>query len=45
MISKDKTRILLNLPQEMKVELTNDAKAVNRSVNNYILTVLLKRNK
>ena len=43
MISKDKTRILLHLPQDLKVKLTNQAKAENRSVNNYIVTVLLNR--
>lgn len=45
MISKDKTKILLHLPMDLKIKLTEDAKADHRSVNNYILTVLLKRNK
>lgn len=45
MISKNYTRILLILPQDLKTELTIEAKADNRSVNNYIMTLLLNRNK
>jgi len=45
MISSDKTRILLTLPLDLKEELTKEAKSDNRSLNNYILTVLLNREK
>lgn len=43
MSTKDKTKILLILPLDLKRKISNDAKADNRNVNNYILTVLLKR--
>lgn len=45
MVGKDKTRILLTLPLDLKDKMTMDAKEVNRSLNNYILTILLKRDK
>ncbi|MBW8384387.1 MAG: DNA-binding protein [Youngiibacter sp.] len=45
MKATDKTKILLTIPEDLKVELVKEADAVNRSLNNYILTVLLKREK
>jgi predicted HicB family RNase H-like nuclease len=40
-----KTKILLTLPQDLKDELNKEAAEVNRSLNNYIYTVLLNRQK
>jgi hypothetical protein len=40
-VGKDKTRILLTLPLDLKEELTDEAKDDNRSLNNYILNLLL----
>jgi len=40
-VGKDKTRILLTLPMDLKDELTNEAKRDNRSLNDYILNLLL----
>jgi hypothetical protein len=40
-VGKDKTRILLTLPMDLKDELTKEAKMDNRSLNNYILNLLL----
>ncbi|MBP1919640.1 DNA-binding protein [Youngiibacter multivorans] len=40
-VGKDKTRILLTLPMDLKDELTKEAKRDNRSLNNYILNLLL----
>ena len=45
MKATDKTKILLIILEDLKVELVKEADAVNRSLNNYILTVLLKREK
>jgi predicted HicB family RNase H-like nuclease len=45
MIGKDKTRILLTLPKDLKEDLTKEAEAENRSLNNYLITKLLKRDK
>ena len=45
MVGKDKTRILLTLPLDLKEQLTKEAKEVHRSLNNYILTLLLNKNK
>lgn len=45
MKTTDKTKILLTIPEDLKEELVKEADAVNRSLNNYILTVLLKREK
>lgn len=39
-VGKDKTRILLTLPQDLKEELTSEAKGDNRSLNNYIFLTL-----
>lgn len=44
-VGKDKTRILLTLPVELKDELMEEARGDNRSLNNYILTLLLKSQK
>jgi predicted HicB family RNase H-like nuclease len=40
MISKDSTRTILSLPKELKQELEQRAEKENRSLNNYIVTVL-----
>ena len=44
-VGKDKTRILLTLPQDLKDELSDEAKDDNRSLNNYILNLLLSSEK
>lgn len=44
-VGKDKTRILLTLPLNLKEELLNEAKGDNRSLNNYILNLLLSSEK
>ncbi len=38
-VGKDKTRILLTLPHDLKEELSDEAKDDNRSLNNYILNL------
>jgi len=45
MIGKDKTRILFTIPIELKEEMTKKAMDENRSLNNYIINLLLKRDK
>jgi predicted transcriptional regulator len=40
-----KTKILLTIPADLKDELNKEAATVNRSLNNYIYTVLLNRQK
>lgn len=45
MKKEPKTKILFTLPVELKEELLKEAEKENRSLNNYILTLLLKRNK
>lgn len=45
MNKEPKTKILFTLPVELKEELLVEADKENRSLNNYILTLLLKRNK
>jgi hypothetical protein len=45
LVGKDKTRILLTLPLDLKEELKQEAESVNRSLNNYILTLLLQNKK
>lgn len=40
-----KTKILLTIPADLKEEMIKEAEAVNRSLNNFIYTVLLERNK
>jgi predicted HicB family RNase H-like nuclease len=44
-IKEVKTKILFTLPVELKEEMLLEAEADHRSLNNYILNVLLKRNK
>lgn len=39
------TRILLSLPTDIHEELKKEARADHRSLNNYILTLLLDRKK
>lgn len=45
MIGKDKTRILLTLPKDFKEIITKEAESENRSISNYMLTILLNRKK
>ena len=45
MKKEPKTKILFTLPVELKEELLKEAEKANRSLNNYILTLLLKRTK
>ena len=42
MISKDNTRTIITLPKDLKEKLEILAKADNRSLNNLIVTNLLK---
>jgi predicted HicB family RNase H-like nuclease len=44
-ISKDKTRTMLTLSKELKRQLEKEAAAENRSLNNYIVTILENRPK
>lgn len=39
-VGSDKTRILVNIPIELKERVEAEAKKENRSVSNYIITVL-----
>jgi hypothetical protein len=41
----EETKILLSLPTELKEELRLEGEKEYRSLNNYILTLLLNRNK
>ena len=41
----EKTKILFTMPVELKKELAKEAEKDFRSLNNYILWVLLNRNK
>ncbi len=41
----EKTKILFTMPVELKEELSKEAEKDFRSLNNYILWVLLNRNK
>jgi hypothetical protein len=41
-LSSDKTRILVNMPLDLKEKIETRAKQENRSVSNYIVTVLQK---
>lgn len=41
-VGNDKTRILVNIPIELKKQLEDKAKQENRSLSNYIVTVLIK---
>jgi len=45
MKKEPKTKILFTLPVDLKEELLKEADKENRSLNNYILTLLLKRSK
>jgi predicted DNA-binding protein len=42
MISKDNKRILVTVPAEIKIQLEELAKKENRTLTNYIATVLLQ---
>ena len=41
-VGNDKTRILVNIPIELKKQLEDKAKQENRSLSNYIVTDLIK---
>lgn len=41
-LGKDKTRILVNIPNDLKLEIEKSAKEENRSVSNYIVNLLEK---
>ena len=41
-ISSDKVRILVTLPLDLKEKLENVAKSENRSVSNYVYTLIQK---
>lgn len=41
-LGSDKTRILVNMPLDLKEKIELQAKQENRSVSNYIVTVLQK---
>ena len=41
-VGSDKTRILVNIPIDLKKQLEEKAKQENRSLSNYIVTVLTK---
>jgi predicted HicB family RNase H-like nuclease len=43
-VSKENDRIMVTLPRELKEQLEKEAAAENRSLSNYILTLLQKRN-
>lgn len=42
-ISDKNTRYLLTLPKELKKQLEEEAKKENRTLNNYILKILMER--
>lgn len=42
---EEKTKILFTMPVDLKEELLKEAEKESRSLNNYILWVLLNRNK
>lgn len=41
-LSSDKTRILVNIPIDLKKQLGEKAKQENRSLSNYIVNILYK---
>lgn len=41
-LGSDKTRILVNMPLDLKEKIETQAKQENRSVSNYIVTILRK---
>ncbi|MGB4589625.1 MAG: hypothetical protein WBI17_10385 [Clostridiaceae bacterium] len=43
--TEEKTKILFTMPVDLKEELLKEAEKESRSLNNYILWVLLNRNK
>lgn len=44
-VKPEVTKILINMPIELKEELSKEGRNEYRSLNNYILTLLLNRNK
>lgn len=45
MSNKETTKILLTIPVELQETLRKEGEADNRSLNNYIVTLLLNRKK
>ncbi|MGF9715111.1 ribbon-helix-helix domain-containing protein [Paenibacillus naphthalenovorans] len=43
-VSKDSVRIMITIPISLKEELEVEAKNENRSLSNYIVTLIQKRN-
>lgn len=41
-VSNDKIRILVTVPRDMKVKLEDAARSENRSVSNYVYTLIQK---
>ena len=41
-VSTDNIRILISMPKDTKLKIEEKAKLENRSVSNYILTLILK---
>ncbi len=41
-LGNDKTRILVNLPLDLKEQIETEAKKENRSVSNYIVNILIR---
>ncbi|HSP47890.1 MAG TPA: DNA-binding protein [Clostridiaceae bacterium] len=44
-LKEGNTRILLTLPLDFKDQLTEESKKDNRSLNNYIVNILINRKK
>ena len=44
-MSEDKDRIVIVVPKELKKELEKEAEEQNRSLSNYIMTLLQQRKK
>lgn len=42
-ISEANTRVQVTMPKELRAELEKEAKKVNRSLSNYIVTILQRR--
>ncbi|MGG4444509.1 DNA-binding protein [Brevibacillus fortis] len=43
-MSSETTKALITMPKELKTKLEEEAKNENRSLSNYIVTLLQKRN-
>jgi fructose-1,6-bisphosphatase/sedoheptulose 1,7-bisphosphatase-like protein len=42
-VSKQNARVMVTMPQELKDKLEDEANKENRSLSNYIVTILQKR--